>query len=35
MTQTNAQWWGIEHRVLEVITQRWGSGDSYALDDSK
>jgi len=31
MTQTNAQWWGTRHRVLGVITQRWGSDDSYAL----
>jgi hypothetical protein len=35
MTQTNAQWWGTEHRVLGVITQRWGNGDSYALGVSE
>jgi hypothetical protein len=35
MTQTNTQWWGTEHRVLGVITQRWGNGDSYALGVSE
>jgi len=35
MTQTNAQWWGTDHRVLGVTTQWWGSDDSYALDDSE
>ena len=35
MTQTNAQWWGTEHRVLGVIIQQWGSDDSYALGVSK
>jgi hypothetical protein len=35
MTQTNVQRRGTENRVLGVITQRWGSDDSYALGDSK